>query len=99
MGARVAFDLPDWFPPQRLDFSQRYVGLNGEVNWDATTRIQNSAENALFKLKGADEFNSGACFGPHVVFRYPAGCNLPDRIKDTQAKLQRLMGRYKESRE
>lgn len=96
--AEVAFDLPVWFPPDRLDWS-RNVKYGDHHAWAGTyshTDTGNSAVDALFRLKGMKEFNqSYNC----VVEFYCRPSALPNQIRKFEQKLERFLNRYRESKD
>ena len=71
-GLEVTFNLPDWFPPERLDYERSILYPKGHV-WEGQTdrrMYSNSATDALFKLPGVVE----ACtdpMGPWVKVKVP----------------------------
>ncbi|MFA5234798.1 MAG: hypothetical protein WC390_10395 [Sulfurimonas sp.] len=96
----VTFPLPDWFPPERLDYSVVRHYSKGHI-WEGTyegTDYYNSAGNAIMKLSGTDEFCSDP-MGPWISFRISPRKNLTVEIEKISAKLDRFLRRYKESRQ
>lgn len=84
--AKIAFELPDWFPPERLNYQD---GRHG-----------NSAEDALFRLVNVRELITNSAFSPMVIIDLT--CNpkqIPTEIAKFETKLERFLRRYKEYKE
>jgi hypothetical protein len=82
LAVKVAFQMPDWFPPARLDYSG----------------CENSAIDALLKLKDCSESVLPGTFDGVAIFTFSPGCDLKKKIAATQQKLERFLKRYKEGR-
>jgi hypothetical protein len=95
--AKVSFDLPDWFPPDRFEKSRTVKYPQGHA-WAGSysrTVYSNSAEDALFKL-GICEINH---FTNCIVEFDCKPEQLPKQIRVFEAKLKRFLNRYKESKD
>lgn len=95
----VTFWLPEWFPPERLEFSRAIRFPKGHI-WEGEVdqmKYDNSAVVALFRLKGVKEAFVAA---PHawVMFEIDANKDIPKQIADIKAKLERFLNRYKEAK-
>jgi hypothetical protein len=95
---KIAFNIPEWFPPDRLETSTPvyydkhhvYAGSFSHTNDD------NTALAALFRLKGVIETYSGSW----VVIQFPTNVrDIQKWIRKTSAKLDRFFNRYKEARQ
>lgn len=94
----VSFEVPSWFPPERLDWSYavRYDKYHAWAGSYSHTNHGNSAEDALFKLKGMKEFCS---YSYCMVEFHCEPEKLPKEIREYEKKLQRFFNRYKEAKD
>lgn len=95
----VTFALPEWFPPERLEY-QHHVKYGKGHAWEGQvekTLYENSATDALFRLKGIKEVCTHP-MGPWVTFELDTQKPLQPQIDALGAKLDRFIRRYKESR-
>lgn len=95
LGIRIGFDVPRWFPPDRLEGREPvYHAYAGSF-----TRDGNSAVDALYRLKGVCENGSSVC-GNWVIIECPPGTrDIQKWIRKTREKLDRFFNRYKEARQ
>lgn len=97
--AEIKFNLPDWFPPERLSYSKYILYPKGHI-WAGQIEKQtdeNSALDALMKLKEVKE----VCFdpnGPWVMIELSMNINFYLQIGRFRDKLYRFLNRYNESR-
>lgn len=95
---KCSFELPPWFPPERLDWSRAIHYPEGHAwagSYDRSV-TGNSAEDALFKLKGPREIMPGT----YVIVDFDCKPEqLPKQIRAFEGKLKRFLNRYKESRD
>lgn len=95
----VTFALPEWFPPERLEFANhRRYGMGHA--WEGQIeehRYDNSATDALFRLKGVKEVCTHP-MGPWVTFDLDTQKPIQPQIDSLGVKLDRFIRRYRESR-
>lgn len=95
----VSFNLPNWFPPDRLDYSNAHHfdkqhAYAGSYNYSS---YHNSAEDNIFnRFKDIKEI----CNYYHITFEYDGTPEqLSNWIKTKEGQLDRFFNRYKEAKE
>ena len=94
----VKFELPDWFPPERLNYDKCILYPKGHI-WAGQvekTCYENTALDSLMKLKEVKE----VCFdpfGPWLTIELSLHNNFYLQIGRFQSKLQRFLNRYNEA--
>jgi hypothetical protein len=95
----VSFALPLWFPPERFEYTKTFYYSKGHA-WAGQverTESENTALDNLWRLKGISE----VCHDPHgptVTIEVDATKDVKRQIAVFQAKLERLLNRYREAR-
>jgi len=95
----VIFYLPEWFPPERLNYTRiiRYPCGHIFAGQVERSESKNTALDSIMKLKGAKEIYYDSQ-GPWILFHLPPTRNVNLQICLLQAKVQRFLNRYKESK-
>ena len=95
----ISFSIPQWFPPNRLDYSKahyfdKYHAYAG--SYDRST-YHNSAEDNLFnRFKDIKEI----CNYYHITMEYDGTPEqLPNWIKLKKIQLNKFFNQYKEAKE
>lgn len=90
----VTFSLPDWFPPERLEYTRtkKYSPGHAYAGQVESTDYENSAVDALFRLKGLKEVST------HPMGKWAVFQAKPSQVAKLQAKLERFLRRYKEAK-
>lgn len=89
--AKAAFELPDWFPPERLNYN------NGRYDDRFHPTDGNSAVDALLKLTEVREVGINPTFSATAIIDlYCHPKRIPAEITKFEAKLERFLRRYKE---
>lgn len=95
----TTFALPEWFPPERLDYT-RYARYGKGHAWEGQVEkehYENSAVEALHRLKDVKETCTHP-FGKWVTFELDTTKPIQPQIDALGAKLDRFLNRYKEAR-
>ncbi|GAG96520.1 unnamed protein product [marine sediment metagenome] len=95
---RIAFSIPQWFPPTRLDYTKSHYNPEGHVyagSFDHST-YHNSAEDNLFnRFKDMKEI----CSNYWITFEYDGNPEqLTNWMKTKQEQLNRFFNQYKEAK-
>lgn len=94
----VKFELPSWFPPERLKYTKYNLYPKGHI-WAGQVEKnseENTALDSLMKLKEVKE----VCFdpyGPWVMIEISSTKNYYLQMGRFCAKLQRFLNRYNEA--
>jgi hypothetical protein len=95
----VSFDIPNWFPPDRLDYSKAhyYDKQHAYAGSYDHSSYHNSAEDNLFnRFKDIKEL----CKNYWIMFEYDGTPEqLPNWVKIKQEQLNRFFNQYKEAKE
>ena len=99
LGIKIAFSIPQWFPPDRLDYTRSHHNPEGHAYagaFDHSTN-HNSAEDNLFRqFKDIKEF----CNNYWIEFEYDGTPEqLTNWIKKTKMQLDNFFKQYKEGKE
>jgi len=96
----VTFSIPQWFPPDRLDYSKAHYNPKGhmyEGSYDHST-YHNSAEDNLFNRFNKDGINE-ICSYYWIKFEYDGNPKqLSEWIEKMTNKLNKFFKQYKEGR-
>lgn len=94
----VKFELPDWFPPERLNYDKYILYPKGHI-WAGqveTTSYENTALDSLMKFKEVKEVYFYPT-GPWVMIELSHNTNYYLQIGRFRCKLQRFLNRYNEA--
>ena len=94
----VKFELPDWFPPERLNYDKCILYPKGHI-WAGqveTTSYENTALDSLMKFKEVKEVYFYPT-GPWVMIELSHNTNYYLQIGRFRCKLQRFLNRYNEA--
>ena len=94
----VKFELPDWFPPERLNYTKYNLYPKGHI-WAGQvdkTSYENSALDALMKFKEVKEVYFDP-MGPWVMIELSLNTNYYLQIGRFRSKLYRFLNRYNEA--
>jgi hypothetical protein len=99
LGIKMAFSIPQWFPPDRLDYSKAYHNPEGHRyagSYDHSTYHNSAEDNLLKQFKDIKEL----CKYYWIEFEYDGTPEqLPKWIERTKMQLDNFFKRYKESKE
>lgn len=101
VGTEVAFTLPDWFPPSRLDYSRNhnYPAHHAWAGSYSHSEEGNSAVEALHKLKDVGTSAVYQVCGNWVTAKFHCEPrHLAAAIKQFEDKLNRFLNRYREAK-
>ena len=95
----ITFDIPNWFPPTRLDYSKAYYNPEGHAYagaYDHSVDYNSAEENIFKRFKNIKEI----CNCHWILFEYDGSPEqLTNWIKTKQEQLNRFFNQYKEGKE
>jgi hypothetical protein len=95
----VSFDTPNWFPPDRLDYSRTIYYPKGHAyagSYDCTVYHNSAEDNILNRFKDITETYKYYW----IKFEYHGSPEkLSQWIKNTQNRLNKFFNQYKEAKE
>lgn len=98
LGFEIAFSLPDWFPPEAENYTQRvyypkHHAYAGQVKEDVS---KNFAMEALYELPNVHETAIMQLCGNWVTFKFEGVYHgdAPDKIADCHAALEEFLKQW-----